>query len=305
MPRLRRSATALDGSSRAAAMLGEEAPDSGNAGVSARTGVASEGGVSEEVAADMPRPAPKRKKPLPVPGEGVKPPTYVREGIREERVDESSAVKTGTHAEMEAPKATAPSSAPAFAPAAAPAFEPAAAPAVPAAPAIPAAAPATPATPTTPALAPAVDDEYDRVPLDAYEGMPYPEDDVLPWEDAPAARPTAPSPASTPAPSVAPAPASSELVARPNAAPAPAAQSTAPAPASASAPSAASPSAPAPTPVAQPVAPAASVPMAAPAPASAPAPAAPPSGPEPTADELNAFLSAGFGEGVVFQEVRE
>ncbi len=302
MPRLRRSAAALDGSSRAAAMLGEEAPDSGNAGVSARTGVASEEGVSEEVAADMPRPAPKRKKPLPVPGEGVKPPTYVREGIREERVDESSAVKTGTHAEMEAPKATAPSSAPAFAPAAAPAFEPAAAPA---APAIPAAAPATPATPTTPAVAPAVDDEYDRVPLDAYEGMPYPEDDVLPWEDAPAARPAAPSPASTPAPSVASAPASSGLVARPNAAPVPAAQSAAPAPAPASVPSAASPSAPAPTPVAQPVAPAASVPMAAPAPASAPAPAAPPSGPEPTADELNAFLSAGFGEGVVFQEVRE
>lgn len=116
-----------------------------------------------------------------------------------------------------------------------------------------------------------MDDEYDRVPLDAYEGMPYPEDDVLPWEDAPAA------------------------------------QSTAPAPAPASAPSAASPSAPAPMPVAQPVAPAAPVPMAAPAPApaSASAPVAPPSGPEPTADELNAFLSAGFGEGVVFQEVRE
>lgn len=296
MPRLRRSA---------AAMLGEEAPDSGNAGVSARTGAASEGGVSEEVAADMPRPAPKRKKPLPVPGEGVKPPTYVREGIREERVDEGHAVKAGAHAETEAPKATAPSSAPAFAPAAAPAFEPAVAPAVPAAPAIPAAAPATPATPTTPAVAPAVDDEYDRVPLDAYEGMPYPEDDVLPWEDAPAASPMAPSPASTPAPSVAPAPASSELVARPNAAPAPAAQSTAPAPASASAPSAAFPSAPAPTPVAQPVVPAAPVPMAAPAPAPTPAPATPPSGPEPTADELNAFLSAGFGEGVVFQEVRE
>lgn len=305
MPRLRRSAASLDGSSRAAAMPGEEAPDSGNAGVSARTGVASEEGVSEEVAADMPRPAPKRKKPLPVPGEGVKPPTYVREGIREERVDESSAVKTGTHAEMEAPKATAPSSAPALAPAAAPAFEPAAAPAAPAAPAIPAAAPATPATPTTPAVAPAVDDEYDRVPLDAYEGMPYPEDDVLPWEDAPAARPAAPSPASTPAPSVAPAPASSGLVARPNAAPVPAAQSAAPAPAPASVPSAAFPSAPAPTPAAQPVVPAAPVPMAAPAPAPTPAPATPPSGPEPTADELNAFLSAGFGEGVVFQEVRE
>ena len=305
MPRLRRSAASLDGSSRAAAMPGEEAPDSGNAGVSARTGVASEEGVSEEVAADMPRPAPKRKKPLPVPGEGVKPPTYVREGIREERVDESSAVKTGTHAEMEAPKATAPSSAPAFAPAAAPAFEPAAAPAAPAAPAIPAAAPATPATPTTPAVAPAVDDEYDRVPLDAYEGMPYPEDDVLPWEDAPAARPAAPSPASTPAPSVASAPASSGLVARPNAAPVPAAQSAVPAPAPASVPSAAFPSAPAPTPVAQPVVPAAPVPMAAPAPAPTPAPATPPSGPEPTADELNAFLSAGFGEGVVFQEVRE
>lgn len=311
MPRLRRSAASFDGSSRAAAMPGEEAPDSGNAGMSARTGVASEEGVSEEVAADMPRPAPKRKKPLPVPGEGVKPPTYVREGIREERVDESSAVKTGTHAEMEAPKATAPSSAPAFAPAAAPAFEPAAASAVPAAPAIPAAAPATPATPTTPAVAPAVDDEYDRVPLDAYEGMPYPEDDVLPWEDAPAARPAAPSPASTPAPSVVPAPsvasapASSGLVARPNAAPVPAAQSAAPAPAPASVPSAAFPSAPAPTPVAQPVVPAAPVPMAAPAPAPTPAPATPPSGPEPTADELNAFLSAGFGEGVVFQEVRE
>ena len=38
------------------------------------------------------------------------------------------------------------------------------------------------------------------------------------------------------------------------------------------------------------------------APAAAPAV---PSGSEPTPDELNAFLASGFGEGVVFQEVKE
>lgn len=243
MPRLRRSAAALDGSSRAAAGPDEEAPGSGDAGEGGRSDAAPEQGASEEVAADMPRPAPKRKKPLPVPGEGVKPPTYVREGIREERADDGAAAAEARI--EEAPKAVAPSSAPAF-------------------------------TPAAPAPSPAPDDDYDRVPLDAYEGMAYPEDDVLPWEDAPAAQPTASAPV-------------------PNGA-----SSPAPSPASVPAPAAPQPTVqPAPAPAVQTPAPSASAPTAAPAPVQAPG------GPEPTADELNAFLSAGFGEGVVFQEVRE
>lgn len=98
----------------------------------------------------MPKPAPKAKQVLPLPGEGVEEPLYVREGIRPK------------------PAAGAP-------------------------------APVVPNLRQADGTRQAAVPDPDQVPLDAYEGMGYAEEDVPPWEE-PAPRPSAPSATSRPQP---------------------------------------------------------------------------------------------------------
>ena len=270
VPRLRESRASADGGVRAVAPRPDEEAAPAPVAPSTPAG-ADNAGESP----DMPRLAPKRKKPLPIPGKGVPVPTYVREGIRPEGARSSADAASEPAAPSEGP--------------------------VPAGTQIPgSSAPVAGGVASSSGASEDASDDYDRVPLDAYEGMAYSEEDVvLPWEDGPSgapepaapafgASPSAAVPASVfdPASTAAPSPAAVPAV------PATSAPGSAPALASGpfAAPHPAVPSSPAPNPA---------VPSAA-APAQTP-----PAGPEPTADELNAFLASGFGDGVVFQEVRE
>ena len=185
-----------------------------------------------------------------------------------------------------ASRPAAPVTAPRPATPAAAAPQPAPRPAAPAASA-PAQRPAAPARAAGPVAAPAPDD-FDRVPLDAYDSFApsgaY--DDYAPIEP--------PAPASRPAASTAPAP--TPMPATPAAASVPA--PAAPVPASA---------APAP----RPAAPAPAAPAASGASSLPPEPDARTSAsidaaqPALSSDDLQAMLAAGFGSGVVVEEVRE
>ena len=256
IPRLRRSHSPVDGT-RTVGVAPDEEP------------VSSSDAATDAPEADMPRLAPKRKKPLPIPTKDALLPTYVKEGVRLAEADERagempvSAEAAGPAAEQRtvgAPVATAPSP---------DGF-----------------ASASSGFADAPVASVVPDEEgYDRVPLDAYEEMGLPDEEeavVLPWED----EPTGSLASSVPSDAAA----RLEVPLSPQAAGAAPMAGPSSVPSSLSAPSC--PSVPGDN----------ALQDAAVAPAAAPAV---PSGSEPTPDELNAFLASGFGEGVVFQEVKE
>ena len=260
IPRLRRSHSSVDGT-RSVGVAPDEEP------------VLPSDAAVDVPEADMPRLAPKRKKPLPIPTKDALLPTYVKEGVRPAEADERAGEMPVSAEPADQADCSAAGQEAAGAPVAA-ASSP------------DGFASASSGVADAPVASVVPDEEdYDRVPLDAYEGMGLPDEEeavVLPWED----EPTGGSASSVP----------SDAAACPETSSPSQAAGAAPMAGPLSVPSSLSvPSRP-------------SVPNdnasqdAAVAPAAAPAV---PSGSEPTPDELNAFLVSGFSEGVVFQEVKE
>ena len=260
IPRLRRSHSSVDGT-RAVGVAPDEEP------------VLPSDAAVDVPEADMPRLAPKRKKPLPIPTKDALLPTYVKEGVRPAEADERAGEMPVSAEPADQADCSAAGQEAAGAPVAA-ASSP------------DGFASASSGVADAPVASVVPDEEdYDRVPLDAYEGMGLPDEEeavVLPWED----EPTGGSASSVP----------SDAAACP--------ETSSPSQAAGVAPMAGPPS----VPTSLSAQPRPSVPSddtsqdTAVAPAAAPAV---PSGSEPTPDELNAFLASGFGEGVVFQEVKE
>ena len=260
IPRLRRSHSSVDGT-RAVGVAPDEEP------------VLPSDAAVDVPEADMPRLAPKRKKPLPIPTKDALLPTYVKEGVRPAEADERAGEMPVSAEPADQADCSAAGQEAAGAPVAA-ASSP------------DGFASASSGVADAPVASVVPDEEdYDRVPLDAYEGMGLPDEEeavVLPWED----EPTGGSASSVP----------SDAAACP--------ETSSPSQAAGVAPMAGPPS----VPTSLSAQPRPSVPSDDTSQDTAAAPAAAPAascGSEPTPDELNAFLVSGFGEGVVFQEVKE
>lgn len=260
IPRLRRSHSSVDGT-RAVGVAPDEEP------------VLPSDAAVDVPEADMPRLAPKRKKPLPIPTKDALLPTYVKEGVWPAEADERAGEMPVSAEPADQADCSAAGQEAAGAPVAA-ASSP------------DGFASASSGVADAPVASVVPDEEdYDRVPLDAYEGMGLPDEEeavVLPWED----EPTGGSASSVP----------SDAAACP--------ETSSPSQAAGVAPMAGPPS----VPTSLSAQPRPSVPSDDTSQDTAAAPAAAPAascGSEPTPDELNAFLVSGFGEGVVFQEVKE